>query len=160
DPAAADRALEPTPSPRVHRNRRESPRAHGETTIRARRRGVGAGADTVGRSTVQPYATRCPWLCPPRRPGRRVVRPRGPCGFGGDGHDRSPNDQRVRYRPMFGRFEMHRIGAVAFEPSGRTAPEPKWLTASQQRAWRAYMDGHQRLMEELNRQLQRDYDLS
>ncbi|WP_054812962.1 MarR family winged helix-turn-helix transcriptional regulator [Nocardia arizonensis] len=30
----------------------------------------------------------------------------------------------------------------------------------QQRAWRAYMDGHQRLMAALNRQLQRDADLS
>ncbi|WP_228817062.1 MarR family winged helix-turn-helix transcriptional regulator [Nocardia transvalensis] len=49
---------------------------------------------------------------------------------------------------------------MAYEPSGRTAPEPRWLSSAQQRAWRAYMDGHQRLMSELNRQLQRDSDLS
>jgi len=46
------------------------------------------------------------------------------------------------------------------EPGGRTAAEPKWLSSDEQRAWRAYMDGHQRLMSELNRQLQRDNDLS
>jgi DNA-binding MarR family transcriptional regulator len=46
------------------------------------------------------------------------------------------------------------------EPSGRTATEPRWLGPAQQRAWRAYMDGHQRLLAELNRQLQRDSDLS
>ncbi|MFF0489293.1 MarR family winged helix-turn-helix transcriptional regulator [Nocardia sp. NPDC003482] len=46
------------------------------------------------------------------------------------------------------------------EPSGRQAPATRWLTAAQQRAWRAYMDGHQRLMSELNRQLQRDSDLT
>ncbi|WP_228800764.1 MarR family winged helix-turn-helix transcriptional regulator [Nocardia terpenica] len=49
---------------------------------------------------------------------------------------------------------------MAYEPSGRTAPEPRWLSPAQQQAWRAYMDGHQRLMSELNRQLQRDSDLS
>ncbi|WP_280267473.1 MarR family winged helix-turn-helix transcriptional regulator [Nocardia wallacei] len=49
---------------------------------------------------------------------------------------------------------------MAFEPSGRTAPEPRWLSSAQQRAWRAYMDGGQRLLAELNRQLQRDSDLS
>ncbi|OJF83609.1 MarR family transcriptional regulator [Nocardia seriolae] len=38
--------------------------------------------------------------------------------------------------------------------------EPRWLTPEQQRAWRAYMDGSQRLMADLNRQLQRDCDLS
>lgn len=46
------------------------------------------------------------------------------------------------------------------EPNGRTDAEPNWLTPAQQRAWRAYMDGHQRLMTALNRQLQRDSDLS
>ncbi|WP_280274386.1 MarR family winged helix-turn-helix transcriptional regulator [Nocardia wallacei] len=45
------------------------------------------------------------------------------------------------------------------EPSG-TPPEPRWLSSAQQRAWRAYMDGGQRLMAQLNRQLQRDNDLS
>ncbi|RDI48519.1 MarR family winged helix-turn-helix transcriptional regulator [Nocardia mexicana] len=49
---------------------------------------------------------------------------------------------------------------MAYEPSGRTAPEPRWLSSAQQRAWRAYMDGGQRLLAELNRQLQRDSDLS
>ncbi|WP_067825722.1 MarR family winged helix-turn-helix transcriptional regulator [Nocardia inohanensis] len=38
--------------------------------------------------------------------------------------------------------------------------EPRWLTPEQQRAWRAYLDGSQRLMADLNRQLQRDSDLS
>ncbi|MGY1864381.1 MULTISPECIES: MarR family winged helix-turn-helix transcriptional regulator [Nocardia] len=46
------------------------------------------------------------------------------------------------------------------EPSGRVVAEPRWLTPAQQRAWRAYMDGHQRLMTALNRQLQRDSDLT
>ncbi|GAB3211394.1 MarR family transcriptional regulator [Nocardia tengchongensis] len=44
--------------------------------------------------------------------------------------------------------------------AGRNGREPRWLTPEQQRAWRAYMDGSQRLMTELNRQLQRDCDLS
>ncbi|MFE3191740.1 MarR family winged helix-turn-helix transcriptional regulator [Nocardia sp. NPDC059240] len=44
--------------------------------------------------------------------------------------------------------------------NGRAAAEAKWLTPEQQRAWRAYMDGSQRLMTDLNRQLQRDADLS
>ncbi len=46
------------------------------------------------------------------------------------------------------------------EPGGRAAVEPRWLSSAEQQAWRAYMDGHQRLMAELNRQLQRDSDLS
>lgn len=46
------------------------------------------------------------------------------------------------------------------EPSGLTVPEPRWLSSVQQRAWRAYMDGHQRLQGELNKQLQRDCDMS
>ncbi|MFI5778606.1 MarR family winged helix-turn-helix transcriptional regulator [Nocardia sp. NPDC051570] len=49
---------------------------------------------------------------------------------------------------------------MAEEPSSRPAPGPRWLSSAQQRAWRAYMDGHQRLMSELNRQLQRDSDLT
>ncbi|GAB4582397.1 MarR family winged helix-turn-helix transcriptional regulator [Nocardia sp. IFM 10818] len=49
---------------------------------------------------------------------------------------------------------------VAVESGGRFAAEPRWLTPEQQRAWRAYMDGSQRLMADLNRQLQRDSDLS
>ncbi|QVI22740.1 MarR family transcriptional regulator [Nocardia tengchongensis] len=44
--------------------------------------------------------------------------------------------------------------------AGRNGREPRWLTPEQQRAWRAYTDGSQRLMTELNRQLQRDCDLS
>lgn len=46
------------------------------------------------------------------------------------------------------------------ESSARTVAEPNWLTPAQQRAWRALMDGHQRLMTALNRQLQHDSDLS
>jgi DNA-binding MarR family transcriptional regulator len=46
------------------------------------------------------------------------------------------------------------------EPSVHTTTEPAWLNSVQQQAWRAYMDGHQRLLGELNRQLQRDSDLS
>nr|WP_029930370.1 MarR family transcriptional regulator [Nocardia otitidiscaviarum] len=45
-------------------------------------------------------------------------------------------------------------------PGGRTAAEPRWLTPAQQRAWRAYMEGSQRLMAELNRQLLADSRLS
>ncbi|WP_280193602.1 MarR family transcriptional regulator [Nocardia farcinica] len=40
------------------------------------------------------------------------------------------------------------------------ATEPRWLSPAEQRAWRAYMDGHQRLTATLNRQLLRDSDLS
>lgn len=46
------------------------------------------------------------------------------------------------------------------EPSDRTGTQVRWLEPAQQQAWRAYMDGHQRLLAELNRQLQRDSDLS
>ncbi|WP_067857763.1 MarR family winged helix-turn-helix transcriptional regulator [Nocardia shimofusensis] len=46
------------------------------------------------------------------------------------------------------------------EPSKPAAAEPRWLSADEQRAWRAYMDGHQRLMATLNRQLLRDCDLT
>ncbi|WP_227978855.1 MarR family winged helix-turn-helix transcriptional regulator [Nocardia spumae] len=49
---------------------------------------------------------------------------------------------------------------MANEPSGHPAPQPLWLSSAQQRAWRAFMDGHQRLMVELNRQLEDDSDLS
>lgn len=49
---------------------------------------------------------------------------------------------------------------MAVDTEGRAALEPKWLTPQQQRAWRAYMDGSQRLMADLNRQLQRDSALS
>ncbi|MDR7167582.1 MarR family winged helix-turn-helix transcriptional regulator [Nocardia aobensis] len=48
---------------------------------------------------------------------------------------------------------------MAYEPSGHPA-SPPWLSSAQQRAWRAFMDGHQRLMVELNRQLQADSDMS
>ncbi|WP_433197572.1 MarR family winged helix-turn-helix transcriptional regulator [Nocardia sp. CA-107356] len=46
------------------------------------------------------------------------------------------------------------------EPSSDASVEPRWLSSSQQRAWRAYMDGNQRLATALNRQLQRDSDLT
>ncbi len=46
------------------------------------------------------------------------------------------------------------------ETNGSVRVEPRWLDPAQQRAWRAYMDGHQRLATELNRQLQRDSELS
>ncbi|UFS94765.1 MarR family transcriptional regulator [Nocardia huaxiensis] len=49
---------------------------------------------------------------------------------------------------------------MAADPGHRIAAEPRWLTPEQQRAWRAYMDGSQRLMADLNRQLQRDADLT
>ncbi|MFQ6394789.1 MarR family winged helix-turn-helix transcriptional regulator [Nocardia sp. KC 131] len=49
---------------------------------------------------------------------------------------------------------------VYSEPSSPGPAEPNWLDRAQARAWRAYMDGHQRLMATLNRQLQRDSDLS
>jgi DNA-binding MarR family transcriptional regulator len=41
---------------------------------------------------------------------------------------------------------------------GKTAP--RWLTAREQRAWRAYMDGNQRLMDQLNRELEAAHALS
>ncbi|WP_067870573.1 MarR family winged helix-turn-helix transcriptional regulator [Nocardia vermiculata] len=57
---------------------------------------------------------------------------------------------------------------MAYEPNGHPAPQPQWpasaqppwLGSQEQRAWRAFMDGHQRLMVELNRQLEADADLS
>lgn len=49
---------------------------------------------------------------------------------------------------------------MAASAGDRTTIEPNWLTAEQQRAWRAYMDGSQRLFADLNRQLQQDSDLS
>ncbi|WP_069162052.1 MarR family transcriptional regulator [Nocardia altamirensis] len=52
------------------------------------------------------------------------------------------------------------MSSVHPESSSPVAAEPRWLTPPQQRAWRAYMDGHQRLMTALNRQLQADNDLS
>ncbi|KJF25154.1 UNVERIFIED_ORG: MarR family transcriptional regulator [Nocardia globerula] len=38
--------------------------------------------------------------------------------------------------------------------------ETPWLTPAEMRAWRGYMDGNQRLMEVLNRELQDSHDLS
>ena len=35
-----------------------------------------------------------------------------------------------------------------------------WLTPAEMRAWRGYMDGNQRLMDVLNRELQDEHDLS
>ncbi len=49
---------------------------------------------------------------------------------------------------------------MAYEPIGRTAPVPQWLDPSEQHAWRSYLDGHQRLMAELNHQLQHDSALT
>ncbi|AHH15004.1 putative transcriptional regulator, MarR family [Nocardia nova SH22a] len=49
---------------------------------------------------------------------------------------------------------------MAYEPNGHPASRPPWLSSAQQRAWRAFMDGHLRLMVELNRQLQDDSDMS
>lgn len=49
---------------------------------------------------------------------------------------------------------------VADGSGARVAVEPRWLTPEQQRAWRAYMEGSQRLMAELNRQLLHDSRLS
>lgn len=49
---------------------------------------------------------------------------------------------------------------MAAHTGGPTTIEPQWLDPEQQRAWRAYMEGSQRLLADLNRQLQRDCDLS
>src|SRR5680860_749046 len=38
--------------------------------------------------------------------------------------------------------------------------EPNWLSADEMRAWRAYIDGSQRLMEVLNRELQETNGMS
>ena len=38
--------------------------------------------------------------------------------------------------------------------------EPRWLTAQEQRAWRAFIDGNQRLLEQLNRELESEHGLS
>ncbi|WP_308165300.1 MarR family transcriptional regulator [Nocardia sp. NBC_01377] len=46
------------------------------------------------------------------------------------------------------------------EPNRRAPAEPRWLDPAQQRAWRAYIDGNQRMNAALNRQLQTDSDLS
>src|SRR5262249_788250 len=43
-------------------------------------------------------------------------------------------------------------------PDGLAASEPRWLSPAEQRSWRAFMDGSQRLMAELNRRLQHDSD--
>src|SRR5690606_29210991 len=45
-------------------------------------------------------------------------------------------------------------------PEPSTPADPRWLSPDEQQAWRAYMDGQQRLMATLNRQLLRDSDLS
>lgn len=49
---------------------------------------------------------------------------------------------------------------MANEPSGHPASRPTWLSSAEQRSWRAFMDGHQRLMVELNRQLETDSGIS
>ena len=52
------------------------------------------------------------------------------------------------------------MSPMAYEPNDHPASRTPWLSSAQQRAWRAFMDGHQRLMVELNRQLQDDSDMS
>lgn len=49
---------------------------------------------------------------------------------------------------------------AATNGSGGSDSEPRWLTADEQRAWRAYMDGNQRLMDQLNRELEASHNLS
>lgn len=56
--------------------------------------------------------------------------------------------------------QRHGNQRMAAHTGGPTTIEPQWLDPEQQRAWRAYMEGSQRLLADLNRQLQRDCDLS
>lgn len=49
---------------------------------------------------------------------------------------------------------------MSAEPLDPQDAAPRWLTATEQRAWRSYMEGNQRLMEVLNRDLQDAHDLS
>jgi DNA-binding MarR family transcriptional regulator len=44
--------------------------------------------------------------------------------------------------------------------NGQVQPATRWLTADEQRAWRAYMDGNQRLIDQLNRELEAAHALS
>ncbi|MFH5208481.1 MarR family winged helix-turn-helix transcriptional regulator [Antrihabitans sp. NCIMB 15449] len=46
------------------------------------------------------------------------------------------------------------------DQTGQSGLEPKWLTAVEQQAWRAYIDGQQRLTDQLNRDLEDSHDLS
>ncbi|KAA0024596.1 MarR family winged helix-turn-helix transcriptional regulator [Antrihabitans cavernicola] len=46
------------------------------------------------------------------------------------------------------------------ESSAEPTAQPRWLTAKEQRAWRAYMDGSQRLADYLSRDLQANHDMS
>ena len=39
-------------------------------------------------------------------------------------------------------------------------PEPRWLDASEMRAWRAFVEGSQRLLDRLQRDLQSGHGLS
>lgn len=50
--------------------------------------------------------------------------------------------------------------AVVTAETSDDACEIRWLTTEEMRAWRGYMDGNQRLMEVLNRDLQDVHDLS
>ena len=50
--------------------------------------------------------------------------------------------------------------ATTAETSQAAHGETPWLTPCEMRAWRGYMDGNQRLMEVLNRELQDSHDLS
>lgn len=58
-----------------------------------------------------------------------------------------------------------KLDIVTAEPAAEEMPEPdegeiRWLTPFEMRAWRGYIDGNQRLMEVLNRELQDGHDLS
>nr|WP_255450115.1 MarR family transcriptional regulator [Skermania sp. ID1734] len=46
------------------------------------------------------------------------------------------------------------------EPPGTLSDGPRWLAANEQRAWRSFIDGQQRLLDALNRELQVKHDLT
>lgn len=46
------------------------------------------------------------------------------------------------------------------EPLEQPRLETRWLSANEQRAWRAYIEGNQRLLDQLNRDLQTKHNLS
>lgn len=48
----------------------------------------------------------------------------------------------------------------AQQPQEKQVQQVRWLTADQQRAWRAFLSGSARLTEALTRQLEQDADLS
>lgn len=49
---------------------------------------------------------------------------------------------------------------MATEIEDETAPSPHWLDAAEMRAWRGFIEGSQRLMEVLNRELQSRHRIS